>query len=116
MLVRCTKVGVTVAIAHLVAAEVLDVLWLMMRVEVLAVLRILAVPPIMVIVVVIDVAPEMGGAVEPRSCADEDAARKPLRPVVAIWRAFIRRIVEIAVRADRRGSNLYCDLCLCFLS
>jgi hypothetical protein len=56
VLVRCAEVRVSVAVAHLIATEVLDMRWLMMRVEMLAARWIFAVPPIMVIEVVVDVA------------------------------------------------------------
>lgn len=44
-------------------------------------------------------------AVEPRSGADEDAADKPLRPVVAIRCACIRRVGIVAVGAHRRRAD-----------
>lgn len=62
------------------------------------------------IVVMIDVAVEAYRATEPWSCANEDAAGEPLWPVVAKGRALVGRVVEIAVRADRRDSDADGDL------
>ena len=44
-------------------------------------------------------------AVIPRTGADEDAADKPFRPVVAIRCACIRRVGIVAVGAHRRRAN-----------
>ena len=51
-------------------------------------------------------------AVEPWPGADKDSAREPLGTIVAIRRAFVWRVVEVAVRALRRGSDLNCNLSL----
>jgi len=45
-------------------------------------------------------------AVEPRARADEDAARKPLRPVVTIRRARVRVVGVVAVGAHRGCANV----------
>ena len=101
-------VPVSTPIPPFVAIEMLDIFTLMMmRVEVLTARRVLAVPSIVVIVVVINVSPEMGRAAVPGSSADKDSAGKPLRSVVAIRRAIVGRIVEVAVRAYGRGANLH---------
>jgi hypothetical protein len=59
VLVRRAQVRMSMAVAHLIAIEVFDVVLVMMRVEVLAPRRILAMPAIVAVVVVIDVSPEM---------------------------------------------------------
>ena len=46
------------------------------------------------------------GAVEPRSGADEDAADKPVRPVVSVGCACIRRVGIVAVGAHWRRANI----------
>lgn len=46
-------------------------------------------------------------AVKPRTRSDEHAARKPLRPVITIGSAVIRRIRIIAIGAHRRRSNVH---------
>ena len=111
--VRGAKVRVSVAVTHFVAAEVLHMPSLiMMRVEMLAVRWIFAMPAVVVIVVVIDVSPEMRRTVVPGARADKDAAGEPLGPIVAIRRALVGRIVEIAIGAFGRRPNLYRDLCV----
>ena len=45
-------------------------------------------------------------AVVPRACADEDATDKPIRTVVAIGRARVRRIRVIPIGANRRCANI----------
>lgn len=66
--------------------------------------------------VMVDIAVETYRSVEPWSCAKEHAADKPLRAVVAKWGTLVRRIVEIAVRTDRRNSDADADLRGGFLS
>jgi hypothetical protein len=61
------------------------------------------------------VSPEAPAAVVPRSRAKKDAARKPLGPIVAIGRAIVGRVVEIAVWTLWGRANLYRDLCVCLL-
>src|SRR6476659_9077413 len=108
VLVVCTVIRVPATVAPFVAIEMLDIFTLMMmRVEVLTARRVLAVPSIVVIVVVINGSPEMGRAAVPGSSADKDSAGKPLRSVVAIRRAIVGRIVEVAVSAYGRGANLH---------
>jgi len=51
----------------------------------------------------------MSPTVEPGACADEDSARKVARPIVAIWRACIRVVGVIAVRANRRTCHITSD-------
>jgi hypothetical protein len=99
VLVVCTVIRVSTAIALLVAVEVFDMLRVMMSVEVFAARRILAMPAIVTIIVIIDVSPEMGRAAIPGPSADKDSAGKPLRSVVAIRRAIVGWIVEIAIGA-----------------
>lgn len=60
--------------------------------------------------VVVDVAVKAYRSAEPGSRANEYAARKPLRAVIAEGRALVRRVVEIAIRADRCNSDADRDL------
>jgi hypothetical protein len=115
VLVRSTEVRVAVTIAHFVAAEVLNMSGAMMFIEMFAAMRIFAVPSIMMVEVIVDVSPEAFASVIPRAHAYKDAAWKPLRPVVAIGRAIVGRIVKVAVWTNRGRSNLYRDLRLCLL-
>src|SRR5580700_8746628 len=64
---------------------------------------------VMRIVAIVYVAIETVGSVEPGSSTDKDAAVEPSRSVVAIGRAVIRRIVEIAVRTVRLRTNVDTD-------
>lgn len=54
---------------------------------------------------VIDVPVEMFGPVIIRTRADENSTREPLRPVIAVGRAVIRRSLVIPVRANRRSNS-----------
>jgi hypothetical protein len=92
---------VAVAIARLIAAEVVELLIAACGVRsVIAVTR---------IETVIDVAVEVRGAVEPGTGSDEDAVVEPVGPVIAVRRAFIRRIVKIPVRAGWGYSDADAD-------
>jgi hypothetical protein len=64
---------------------------------------------VMRIEAVIHVTIEAVGAVEPGAGTDENAANEPVRPVIAIRGAIIRRIVEVPVRAIGRGPKIYAD-------
>ncbi len=68
---------------------------------------------VMWIEVVINVASEVVWAVEPGTGSDEHAAIEPLGPVVPVWGAVVWGGVVVAVRADRRCSNIDRDLCGC---
>src|ERR1700728_3094015 len=59
---------------------------------------------------------EAGGAVEPGTGAEEDAAIAPLRTVVAVGGAVVGRIVKVAIRADWRSTDVDADrdLGICF--
>ena len=45
-------------------------------------------------------------ATEPGACTDEDAAREPARPVIAVGSACVRIIRVVAVGADRSWSDV----------
>jgi hypothetical protein len=62
---------------------------------------------------VINVAVEVVGAVEPGAGSDEDASGEPLGPVVPVWSAAVRGVVEVAIRASRRCSDIDGDLGRC---
>jgi len=65
---------------------------------------------------IIHMALEVVRAVKPLARANEDAAVKPFRAVVAVGRAGIRSVVVIPVGAYRGGSQVYAnaDLSVCF--
>jgi hypothetical protein len=76
-----------------------------LRIGVFAMCRIGTVVAVMWIVVVIYVAVEIVLAVEPWAGSDENAATEPLGAIVAIGGALIRRIIVVAVGANRRCSD-----------
>jgi hypothetical protein len=115
VLVCGAKVRVAVAVAPFVAFEVLNVIGAMMFIEMLAAMRILAAPPIVTVEVVVNVPPEVFVAMEPGTRADEDASGKPLWAIVAIRRAIVGRIVEVAIRALGRRPDFDRDLCVYLL-
>lgn len=57
--------------------------------------------------IVVDVAVKSDWTVEPGSGAEEYSTHEPLRAVIAEGRALIRRVVEVAVRADWLGAYLH---------
>jgi len=69
--------------------------------RVLAAGREAAVIALAVVEMVIHMPVEMVSAVKPRSRADKDAAVVPLRPVIPVRRALIRRSFVVAIRAFR---------------
>jgi hypothetical protein len=92
------------SVMHLVAVKIFDVA-VPSCAGLFAGLRILAVVAIVRVKVIVDVSTEAGGTVEPWAGSDEDAARKPLRAVVAIRGAGIGRSLIVAVGAVRSYSN-----------
>jgi hypothetical protein len=59
---------------------------------------------------VVDVAVKAARAVKPGTSSKKHAAYKPVGAVVAIRRAIIGSIVEVPIRANRRHSNVDCNL------
>jgi hypothetical protein len=45
-------------------------------------------------------------AVEPGAGSDEDAAGEPLGSIVPVWGAIVWCVIEVAIRADRRDSDV----------
>ena len=94
--------GVAAAVARLVAVEVVERLSAALRERsVIAATRIVA---------VVDVAVEVGRAVEPMAGSDKHSVHKPIGSVVAVGRALIRRKVEVAVGTDGLYSKSDGDL------
>jgi hypothetical protein len=69
-----------------------------------------------IVEMMIDVPVKAFRPVEPRSCANEYAARKPHRAVVTIRRTVIRRSLIVPVRTNRRLSDAYANLSISPLS
>ena len=58
------------------------------------------------IVAVVDVAIKAVGSMKPGARSNKHTAREPIRPIVAVGRTIIWRVVEVAVGAYRRHSNV----------
>ena len=63
---------------------------------------------------IIYVSVEVGRAMKPRASADKETIHKPLRAVVAVWSTLVWRNVVVAIRTNRRSSDLDAHLSLCF--
>jgi hypothetical protein len=87
------------AVASLIAVEVVEALFAASRQR--------SGIPVVGIIAVVHVAIEATVTVEPRTRPDEDAARKPVRAIVAVWRAVVRRVIKVTVGASR--CNAYTD-------
>jgi len=61
--------------------------------------------PMARVIPVVDMPMEPIMPMEPRSSTDKQTTRKPIRPIVPIWRTIIRRIVEVPIRTFRRNSD-----------
>jgi len=59
---------------------------------------------------VVDVAVEAVPAVEPGAGSDEDSAKEPVGPVIAVRGAVVGSVVEVAVGANGSHSNVDGDL------
>jgi hypothetical protein len=62
---------------------------------------------------IVHVTVESAGPMKPRTSADEDAASKPLRAVVANWSTVIRRNVVVAIGTLWCNSNVNAHLSVC---
>jgi hypothetical protein len=63
--------------------------------------------------VIVNVTMEVGATVEPGAGSDEDASAEPLWPVVSVWSAVVRGIVEVTIGANRRCSDIDGNLSGC---
>ena len=73
---------------------------------------------VMRVVAVIDVAVEPTRTVEPGSSSQKHSADKPVRPVIAVWSAVVRSVVEVSIGTYGGGTYIHAnaDLSLCFRS
>ena len=104
----------TVTIPHFISFEVRDLVETAASLRMIAAGRVRAVITVIGVESVIHMAVEPFGAVKPWAHADEDAARKPVRAVIAVGSAIVRRRVVIAVGADRGYADFDSDLSLHF--
>jgi hypothetical protein len=103
--VAASSANVAPPIAHLVSVEMIK--------RLVSTVRMWTSVTVMRIEAVIDVSLEVMWAVKPRAGSDEYTAVKPLRAVVSIWRAIVRREIVVAVRATRFWSDIDRDLRVC---
>jgi len=89
---------VAAAVTHLVSVEVIEGL--------VSTCRKWTTVAVMWVEAVINVAVEVVGAVEPRAGSDEDAAAEPLGAVVPVGGTIVWGMVEVAIRANRRRSDI----------
>lgn len=101
-------------IAHFISSEVRNFIEAPGRLCLLATLGPWSAIPVVWMKTIVDVPAEAVSAVKPGASAQEDAAVKPLRPVVTIGSALIRRGVIVSVRAFRSDADLNTDLRRCF--
>ncbi len=100
--VEALMVELTLCAVEIVSVEVLKVI---VRLTVSAMIGVPAVIPIPGIEVMIYGAIVAGAAAIPGACTDKEAAVEPLRAVVAIGRAVIGRKAIVAIRANRSGAT-----------
>jgi hypothetical protein len=96
---------VAAPITHLVSVEVIE--------GPVSMLRKWTAVAVMWIEAVVHVAVKVVGTVEPGAGPDEDASAEPLRPVVPVWSAVVRGVIEVAIRASWRCSDIDGDLGRC---
>ena len=89
--------NVSLEVMCLVAVEVVERLRPMIREW--------SVIPMPRVIPVIDVTIKAAWAMEPGAGSYEDATVEPVRTVIAVWCAFVGSVVEIPVRARRRGAD-----------
>jgi hypothetical protein len=78
-----------------------------------AVMWVFAMVSVFGMVVVINIAVEVRGAVKPWSGTDKDAASKPLGAVVAVGSAVIRRDIVVTIGTSRGYADADADLRVC---
>ena len=88
---------VTLTISGFIAVEVIEGLSTVFRER--AMVAIVWIEP------VVNVAVEAAGTMEPRSGTDKESTVEPVRAVISVGRAVIRSVIEVTVRACRRGTN-----------
>jgi hypothetical protein len=97
--------SVTAPITHLVSVEVIE--------GPISRRRIWTVVAVMWIEAVINGAVEVVGAVEPGAGSDEDATGEPLGSIIPVWGTVVWGVVEVAIRANWRCSDIDGNLSGC---
>jgi hypothetical protein len=105
---------VAAVIPNFIASEMVDMIEVIRRIGVFAMLRQRPAITVVNIKTVIHMAVKVRGAVKPRADADEDTAAELFRAVVAVGSTAIRSGVVLAVRAVGYGSDVDADVGLRF--
>jgi hypothetical protein len=105
---------VTASISYFVALEVLHFIEMPIWIGLFTTSRLRAVVAMFWMEVVVYVAVEASGAVKPGADADEDAAGKPFRTVIAVGGALVGSGVIVAVGTFRGDSDVDLHLSLSF--
>ena len=98
--------GVAVSITHFIGFEVLDLIQMPVRIGSFTASWLGAAIAVLGMEAIVYMAAETFRTMEPRARANEDAAGKPLRAVVAVGSALIGRDIIIAIGTYRRDSDL----------
>lgn len=101
-------------IAHFIAFEMLDFIEALSRLRTVAAVWMGTVVSVLRMEVIIHMAVKTLRTMKPWTCANKYSTTKPLRTVVAVRRAVVRRNVVISIRALRRDSDVDADLGLGF--
>ena len=80
----------------------------------LSTLRHWSVVPVPVVITMVNMAVEVFGAMKPRACSDKYPAVEPLRAVISVRRAVVRRNFVVSIRAGWRRADLDRNLSLRF--
>jgi len=105
---------VAASIAHFVSFEVGDLIDVLIRIGFLTTGWPGAVIAVLGMETVIYMAAKTFRAMEPRTDANENATREPLRAIVAVGGAVVWRNVIVTVGTIRRNSDIDADLSLRF--
>jgi hypothetical protein len=106
--------NVTASITHFIALEVLNLIEMLIGIGSLTTSWLGAAIAMFGMEMIIYVAVEACRAMKPRAGANEDATGKPLRAVVAVGGALVRRDVIVAVGTFGRDADVDLYLSLCF--
>jgi hypothetical protein len=104
---------VAMSVTHLVTMEVFHVLRMKISARGFSTGGVWSVIAMLRVVVIVYVTVEVIWAVKPRTRPDEDTAAEPLRAVVAVGSAVVRRGFVVAIRAHRSRADVDANLGLC---
>lgn|SRR5579862_4947610 len=97
---------VSAAIAHLVPMKILGVMCEVLRIGMIAVVRIRPMIAVVRVEMIIYVSVEIVVAMEPRSGSDENASAEPVGTVIAKGSTVVGRVIVITVGTNRFHSDI----------